>query len=133
MEEERRLCYVGVTRAKHKLYLVSAFRRSLMGRSTAGQRSRFLDDIPKHLVSSSGFWREEENQLSESIYSWNKSNNHSPSDIDLKAGDHVHHAQFGNGVVVSYQTIKDDAEVVVAFNGGVKKLLLSFANLELKD
>jgi DNA helicase-2/ATP-dependent DNA helicase PcrA len=133
MEEERRLCYVGVTRAKQKLYLVSAFRRSLMGRSTAGQPSRFLDDIPKHLIASGGFWREEENSIADSIYSWNKPDNHSSSNIDLKAGDHVHHAQFGNGVVVSYQTIKDDAEVVVAFNGGVKKLLLSFANLELKE
>jgi DNA helicase-2/ATP-dependent DNA helicase PcrA len=124
---------VGVTRAKQKLYLVSAFRRSLMGRSTAGQPSRFLDDIPKHLIASGGFWREEENSIADSIYSWNKPDNHSSSNIDLKAGDHVHHAQFGNGVVVSYQTIKDDAEVVVAFNGGVKKLLLSFANLELKE
>ncbi len=133
MEEERRLCYVGVTRAKQKLYLVSAFRRSLMGRSTAGQPSRFLDDIPKHLIASGGFWREEENKIADSIYSWNKQDNHSSSNVDIKAGDHVHHAQFGNGVVVSFQTIKDDAEVVVAFNGGVKKLLLSFANLELKE
>jgi DNA helicase-2/ATP-dependent DNA helicase PcrA len=48
----------------------------------------------------------------------------------LKGGDHVHHVQFGNGVVVSCQPVKDDTEVVVAFNGGVKKLLLSFAQLE---
>jgi DNA helicase-2/ATP-dependent DNA helicase PcrA len=42
----------------------------------------------------------------------------------------VHHTQFGKGVVVSCQPIKDDAEVLIAFNGGVKKLLLSFAQLD---
>jgi DNA helicase-2/ATP-dependent DNA helicase PcrA len=51
---------------------------------------------------------------------------------ELRAGDHVHHAQFGDGVVVSCQPVKDDTEVLVAFTSGVgvKKLLLSFANLE---
>ena len=52
---------------------------------------------------------------------------------ELKAGDRVHHDQFGTGMVVSYHPVKDDAEVVVAFNGGVKKLLLSFANLERRE
>jgi DNA helicase-2/ATP-dependent DNA helicase PcrA len=50
---------------------------------------------------------------------------------ELKAGDHVRHTQFGEGVVVSSQSVKDDSEVVVAFTGqGVKKLLLSLARLE---
>jgi len=49
----------------------------------------------------------------------------------LKAGDHIRHAQFGEGVVVSCQPAKDDKEVVVVFDGaGIKKLLLSFAKLE---
>jgi len=133
MEEERRLCYVGVTRSKQKVYLVRAFRRSLMGRSNVGQPSRFLNDIPQYLISSSGYWRGEESRLSEAIYSWNRPSSPITPTIELKAGDHVHHAQFGSGVVVSYQPVKDDAEVVVAFNGGVKKLLLSFANLEKKE
>ncbi len=133
MEEERRLCYVGVTRAKQKVYLVRAFRRSLMGRSQVSQPSRFLSDIPKHLISGSE-WREDtESQIIPSIYSWNKpvtsATLASPS-LEFKAGDHVYHAQFGKGVVVNCQPVKDDAEVVVAFNGAVKKLLLSFANLE---
>jgi len=133
MEEERRLCYVGVTRAKQKVYLVRAFRRNLMGRSQVSQPSRFLSDIPQHLIAT-GDWREGgESQIIPSIYSWNKPPTPSLPTLELKAGDHVYHAQFGRGIVVSCQTVKDDAEVVVAFNGGIKKLLLSFANLEKVD
>ncbi|GAF88621.1 unnamed protein product, partial [marine sediment metagenome] len=124
------LCYVGVTRAKQKVYLVRAFRRSLMGRSLVSEPSRFLSDIPQHLISSSGWWQGEERRVAEAIYSWNRAPTPSPATSELKAGDHVHHAQFGNGVVVSCQAVKDDAEVVIAFNGAIKKLLLSFAQLE---
>jgi len=130
MEEERRLCYVGITRAKQRVYLVRAFRRSLMGRSMVTQPSRFLSDIPQHLISSGGCWQGEEGHPAEAVYSWNRASTPSPVILELKAGDHVHHTQFGKGVVVSCQPIEDDAEVVVAFNGGVKKLLLSFAQLE---
>ncbi|MFC2056984.1 3'-5' exonuclease, partial [Chloroflexota bacterium] len=130
MEEERRLCYVGVTRAKQKVYLVRAFRRNLMGRSVVSQPSRFLSDIPQHLIST-GDWQEGgESQIIPSIYSWNKPPTPSSPTLGLKPGDHVHHVQFGNGVIVSYQPVKDDAEVVVAFNGTIRKLLLSYANLE---
>jgi DNA helicase-2/ATP-dependent DNA helicase PcrA len=130
MEEERRLCYVGVTRAKQRVYLVRAFRRSLMGRSMVGQPSRFLSDIPQHLVSSGGWWKGKENHLAEAVYSSGKAVTPDTVTLDLRAGDHVHHTQFGKGVVVSCQPIKDDAEVLIAFNGGVKKLLLSFAQLD---
>lgn len=130
LEEERRLCYVGVTRAKEKIYLVRAFRRSLMGRSLASQPSRFLDDIPRHLISSNGQWQDREKQLTPSLYSWDKTPAPTVTTIEVKAGDHVRHAQFGSGVVVSCQAVKNDSELVVAFNGGVKKLLFSLANLE---
>ena len=131
MEEERRLCYVGVTRAKKKVYLVRAFRRSLMGSSTVNKPSRFLQDIPPHLVSGGSLWSGEDSQISEAMYSWNKAPAAKLTSPELKAGDHVHHVQFGNGVVVSCQSAKDDTEVVIAFDGaGVRKLLLSFARLE---
>ncbi len=130
MEEERRLCYVGVTRAEQKVYLVRAFRRNLMGRSLVSQPSRFLSDIPQHLISGSNWGERGESQVVPSIYSWNRASTPSLATPELKAGDRVHHTQFGEGVVVSCQPVKDDAEVVVAFNGAVKKLLLSFANLE---
>ncbi len=132
MEEERRLCYVGVTRAKKKVYLVHAFRRNLMGRSLVSQPSRFLSDIPREQIASSGSWQGEDSQVTPSIYSWNKTPTPPVHQAipELEAGDHVRHAQFGEGVVVSSQPVKDDSEVVVAFNGAVKKLLLSFARLE---
>ncbi len=131
IEEERRLCYVGVTRAKQKVYLVRAFRRSLMGSSAVNRPSRFLNDIPQHLISGGGLWQGEETQIAATMYSWNKAPAPSLETPELKAGDHVHHAQFGDGVVVSCQPVKDDEEVAVVFNGaGVKKLLLSFAKLE---
>jgi len=131
MEEERRLCYVGVTRAEARLYLVRAFRRSLMGSSLVSLPSRFLNDIPRHLVQSGGLWAGEESQVGRAIYSWNREPAPSVSNLVLKAGDHVRHATFGDGVVVSVRPAQDDSEVVVAFTGaGVKKLLLSFARLE---
>ena len=131
MEEERRLCYVGVTRAKQRVYLVRAFRRSLMGRSGATDPSRFLSDIPQHLITGGGMWQGKESLAATAIYSWTKASTSSVPVSELKAGDHIRHAQFGDGVVVSCQPVKDDAEVVVAFRGmGVKKLLLSFAQLE---
>jgi DNA helicase-2/ATP-dependent DNA helicase PcrA len=127
LEEERRLCYVGITRAKRRVYLVHAFRRHLMGSSMVAGPSRFLLDIPSRLVRSSSAWESEETH---------------PPDIataarpevelpEFKAGDHVRHAQFGEGVVVSYHKVRNDAEVTVAFDGaGIKRFLLSFARLE---
>jgi len=139
MEEERRLCYVGITRAKQQLYLVHAFRRNLMGSSTPSTPSRFLEDIPKRLVTSGGLWQGEEGRVMPSLYS-SRTRTPAPntpsSDFpELKPGDHVHHAQFGDGVVVNCRSVKDDKEAVVAFTSGVgvKKLLLSFARLEKKE
>jgi len=131
MEEERRLCYVGITRAKKHVYLVRAFRRSFMGSSNINQPSRFLQDIPPHLISGGERWRGEDHELATAMYSWNRMAVPRPELPELSLGDHVHHPQFGEGVVVSYKPVKDDVEVVVAFDGaGIKKLLLSFANLE---
>ncbi len=134
MEEERRLFYVGITRAKQKVYLVRAFRRTLMGSSTAKLPSRFLRDIPSHLISGDGSWQGEDSQIASAVYSWNKPYSTPASRMstpELKAGNHVRHPKFGNGIVVSCQPAKDDSEVVVAFEGaGIKKLSLNFAQLE---
>ena len=139
MDEERRLCYVGITRAGQKLYLVRAFRRSLMGSSTVNLPSRFLSDIPTHLISGGDLWQRENSQVPDAVYSWNKSSSISPTHasapaitmLELKAGDHVRHSQFGDGIVVSCQPVKDDSEVVISFDGaGMKRLLMSFARLE---
>ncbi len=113
MEEERRLCYVGMTRAKSHLYLVYAQRRSLFGSSSGP--SRFLRDIPPHSVKPVGEQRKA-----------------TPVLLALEAGDQVCHAKFGQGVVRSCTSIRDDHEIIVDFQGGVgtKRLLLSLAPLE---
>jgi len=134
MEEERRLCYVGVTRAKKKVYLVRALRRNLMGGTTANEASRFLKDIPKELVFSGDLWSGEESQLTGRLSSWDESQVQSVSASELKSGDRVRHNQFGEGVVVGCQPVRDDVEILVDFRmAGTKKLLLSFARLEKLD
>ncbi len=129
LEEERRLCYVGITRAKRRIYLVHAFRRHLMGSSMVAGPSRFLQDIPARLVRSTSAWESEERRPADIA-----SSARPQIEVELpvfKAGDHVRHGQFGEGVVVSYQRVRNDVEVTVAFDGaGVKRFLLSFAKLE---
>ncbi len=120
MEEERRLCYVGMTRARKLLYLIHACRRSLMGGSNANPPSRFIVDIPDDLVRriDSGGQEEVRVPLAGSAVS------------AIKVGDRVRHADFGEGVVVSCLPVRNDQDVVVAFEGGgVKRLLLSLAPL----
>ena len=136
LEEERRLCYVGMTRAKHHLYLVRAFRRAFRGHSPS---SRFLADIPSHLVAQSQ--RVAALTLFPTRYRCGAATTDArpstssgravPSDT-FAVGDHVRHLKFGEGIVVSCQPSGTDYVVVVAFRGeaGIKKLLLSFAPLE---
>ena len=131
MEEERRLCYVGMTRAKERLYLVRAFRRMLMGSSTVNPPSRFLEAIPPHLITrlSKGS-RAVESKPADRW--WSASTEGEMKEAGVKAGDHVCHSTFGKGVVVACKATGGDHEVTVAFKGnvGVKKLLLSYAPLE---
>ena len=131
LEEERRLCYVGITRAKKKVYLVRAFRRHLMGSSAVNKPSRFLQDIPAHLITKGGVREGEERWSTPSAEVKEKALKMSEELPEFKPGDHVRHEQFGEGVVVNYHRVKNDAEVVVAFDGaGVKRFLLSFAKIE---
>ena len=133
MEEERRLCYVGITRAKNRVYLVRAFRRNMMGGSNINAPSRFLKDIPSSLTTGSRPWKTAETRVSQKAYEW--ATEHAlcedQSLPELQAGDAVRHAQFGEGVIISAHPVRGDMEAIVAFKGvGVKKLLLSFARLE---
>ena len=133
---------MGITRAKQRIYLLHAFRRTFMGQSTVNPPSRFLEDIPKHLLTTPG-WQKEETKVSDAVFAWNRvkveqgEGEKGPSaaagqpTMDLKAGDRVRHAIFGDGVVVSNKKVKADNEVTVAFSGqGIKKLLLSLARLQ---
>jgi len=128
MEEERRLCYVGITRAKKRLHLLRSYRRSLFGGSTANPPSRFLQDISPHLISPRGLWEGSPTPVA-SAYS-----QPSPwpfSTLTLKVGDHVRHPKFGHGIVMNCHPTRDDQELTVAFEeAGVKKLLASLAPLE---
>jgi len=128
MEEERRLCYVGITRAKKRLYLLRSYRRSLFGGSTANPPSRFLQDISPHLISPRRLWEDSSISVA-SAYS--QSSPPSVSTTTLKVGDHVHHGKFGPGIVMNCSPTRDDQELTVVFEqAGVKKLLASLAPLE---
>lgn len=123
MEEERRLCYVGVTRAQKQVYLLRAFRRSLLGGSSLNPPSRFLKDIPPDLVTVKGFWEEDKLTAMAAPRPF--------TTLNLKTGDRVQHKMFGEGVVISCHPTRDDYEITVAFKeAGIKKLLLSLAPLE---
>ena len=127
MEEERRLCYVGITRAKKRVYLVRAFRRSSMGVTSVNLPSRFLTDIPAHLRKSS---RGDADKLNPATKpSTQQAKAEKPP---LSAGDHVAHARWGEGIVVNCVSVGSDQEVTIAFKGdtGIKRLLLSLAPLE---
>jgi len=149
LEEERRLCYVGMTRAKEELHLVHAHRRSLYGTPNFNRRSRFLDDIPSdmlRMVSSPagtyGYTGPRQPQLQRNgTYTVNPAPPPPIAQRKLRGpdwkppfdvGQRVRHAKFGIGVVVSCNPLKNDAEVTVAFPGvvGTKKLVQSLAKLE---
>ena len=128
MEEERRLLYVGATRAQKRLFLSYSRRRSLFGSSSTNQPSRFLKNIPPELVTTKSLW-EEDLSLPDGGYS--QSSPHPPPISILKVGDHVCHSKFGTGIVMNCLPTRDDQEVTIAFEeAGVKKLLASLANLE---
>jgi DNA helicase-2/ATP-dependent DNA helicase PcrA len=128
MEEERRLCYVGITRAKKRLYLLRSYRRSLFGGSTANPSSRFLQDISPNLIKPRGLWEDSPNHVA---HAYSQSSPTSSGTLTLKVGDHVHHSKFGRGIVMNCLPSRDDQEVTVAFEeAGVKRLLASLAPLQ---
>ena len=134
LEEERRLCYVGITRAERELHLLHAFRRAYQGRSGHNPPSRFLNDIDPDLLRLDraaapvgGDVRPAANRWA----SWDDFDAEpEPMQVGLSAGDHVSHPAFGEGVVMAAKSIGVDVEVTVRFaDSGVKKLLASMAQL----
>ncbi|ACT47324.1 UvrD-helicase domain-containing protein [Methylotenera mobilis] len=135
LEEERRLMYVAVTRARQRLYLSHAQSRMLHGQVRYGIPSRFLDEIPdkllKHLnskpVAKSGYGRDY-NELP-AVMSKQQSSTQKNA-MPWKVGQQVAHNKFGNGVVVSYEGNANDMRVQVNFGReGLKWLALEFAKL----
>ncbi|MBN1121670.1 MAG: UvrD-helicase domain-containing protein [Anaerolineae bacterium] len=134
MAEERRLMYVGMTRARKYLYLVYAFRRTVWGESSLNLRSRFIDDIPSELISpaysgSPGLpptTRRGRPPRARTVIA-------GPAQA-YRTGQRVNHPKFGEGIIIDCRPSGDDQEVSVAFeDAGLKRLLSSFANLTVLD
>lgn len=118
LEEERRLCYVGMTRAREQLNLLHATSRMLYGTTGHNPPSRFLLDIPPELQTTAEIG---------TPHSFGLSTGPAFIDIELSPGDTIRHAKFGEGIVASI----DGDEVVATFSGlGSKKLSLAFAPIE---
>ena len=128
MEEERRLMYVGITRAKRRLYLSRVFKRGGWGKSELKEPSRFLFDIPNELIVGHqvNIHKEVKNNIIKKKES--KIENDLPS---LTAGDKVKHPHFGKGIIIQIEDSKDDFELTIAFdeNKGIKKFLYTMSGI----
>ncbi len=133
LEEERRLCYVGMTRAKELLYLTYAERRRMYGNETYGQPSRFISEVPPELVNDI----RPKVSISRPVLAGKLSGRASssikePPPSGYKLGQEVNHAKFGRGVIVNFEGQGRNAVVQVNFyEVGSKRLVLGFANLEV--
>ena len=118
IEEERRLCYVAITRAKEKLYLVNALRRMLYGKTSVNMPSRFINEIDKDLIDAP------EKKMVNMKFNKKEAFN---DDNGLKIGDNVIHDIYGPGVVVNV----DKSIATIAFKGqGIKKLMKNHKSIK---
>ncbi len=133
LEEERRLCYVGITRAKHSLYLTYAEQRRLHGMDNFSQPSRFISEIPDEYVEEI----RPRVQVSRPVRSTPRRSRSGGSiapgsDMGVRLGQHVRHIKFGDGVILNCEGQGAHARVEVNFEtAGTKWLVLSYANLDL--
>nr|MCH9869399.1 ATP-binding domain-containing protein [Serratia marcescens] len=147
LEEERRLAYVGITRAEQKLYLTNAFSRLLYGKTQSNQPSRFIDEISDDLIEkaypagssatqpglSSKFLRAtattyQGRPVQASAVQKKEADTTGAEGVSWQAGDKVQHKKWGIGTVVSVTGSADDQELKVAFpEDGIKQLLAAFA------
>jgi len=132
MAEERRLMYVGITRAKDRLYLLRPFRRSQWGDSEVAEPSRFLADLPDAVVDSKP---RKNSELLQATTTWTRGPAKPPASARFKPGDKVVHPRFGEGLVLRSTQMRDDEEVEVFFFGaGGKRLSAEMSGLKkLKD
>jgi DNA helicase-2/ATP-dependent DNA helicase PcrA len=153
LEEERRLFYVGMTRAERRLFLTSAARRRVFGEYQSTQPSRFVEEVPADLVEriTPAFTSGSQTSFAHAHYEFRTNpygrggrparfkedaekysyENEDQSASGVRVGMRVRHAQFGVGVVLAVEEHTDDYKVTVRFNSvGQKKLLARFANLQ---
>jgi DNA helicase-2/ATP-dependent DNA helicase PcrA len=151
LEEERRLCYVGMTRARARLVLTGAARRRIFGEYQSSEPSRFIDEVPAQLLervaptySPPGYQGNfphyefrtnpygRGRRIKEEAPTYAYENEDQSVVGSLRPGTRVKHAQFGTGTVLSVEPLDDDAKLVVRFNAvGQKTLRAKFARLEL--
>jgi DNA helicase-2/ATP-dependent DNA helicase PcrA len=135
MEEERRLFYVGITRAKDRLYLLRALRRGGRGYAEETIPSRFLDDIPAELLAGTG--RGGRRLRAESTPSWRSvsaAQSDAATQAQYRAGMRVRHSVWGEGIVLNSRLQDNDETVDVVFESvGIKRLAASLANLQTID
>lgn len=138
LEEERRLCYVGITRAKSNLILLSSKKRRLYGYTRFFNNSRFLEEIPKELLERKDeiiktYYRNslDDNRFNKNSYiknSFKSQNKKLDSEkILFKEGDAVKHIKFGNGIITKATKMGGDTLLEISFNDcGTKKLMAKF-------
>jgi len=141
LEEERRLAYVGITRARERLYLTRSMMRSAWGSPAFNPPSRFLDEIPDEVMqwereepvntpASSGGWGSSPASSSAALKLGDRVIGTGPV-VSLSAGDRVTHQKFGLGTVVSTAGAGDKADATIDFgSSGIKRLLLRYAPVE---
>ena len=126
LAEERRLCYVGITRARQRLYLTHAETRRLYGNESYPHRSRFINEIPAELMQEVRLGGTVTQAVSET------SHHYADAPQGMQLGQRVLHEKFGEGVVLNYEGQGAQARVQVNFDGpGTKWLMMSYANLQL--
>lgn len=136
LEEERRLCYVGVTRAMERLYLTHCWKRNLYGSIRYNPPSRFLEEIPPHLYNSQGSNRSgkaaPDRPAPEPALAIAKNNGlRNETGVHLTTGEKVKHNKWGVGVIVDTEGEGDERLFKVAFPGqGIKVLMARYAALE---
>lgn len=148
LEEERRLCYVGITRAEKELTMTCARRRMVRGETQYNKMSRFLKEVPMELLSTGAvFQKEKEEELKKAAYVQAREAFRAKAftavkptqsfgtpkggKLDYGVGDRVHHIKFGEGTVLAVVEGGRDYEVTVDFDGpGTKKMFAAFARLQ---
>ena len=131
VEEERRLCYVGITRAKKRLFITNSRRRILYGHEQMNPPSRFIKEINPELLEVIDNRLNIKNMFHQSSNSWSNNGSKSGEIATFKVGDHLMHSLFGRGTVVSV----DDTYLTVAFSSrfGIKKIMRSFKGIRKID
>ncbi|MBQ6152320.1 MAG: UvrD-helicase domain-containing protein [Ruminococcus sp.] len=141
LNEERRIAYVGITRAKEKLYLIKTRERMLFGSTTHNRESRFATEIPDNLLEKTGaqnafsahkFEYQPQQQSNFNPFAKKKAPMTQPSSNTYKVGNVVYHKVFGKGMVLSATPMGKDTMLEIAFDTvGTKTLMANFSKMEI--